>query len=328
MKFYIAPLEGITGYLYRRAHFDFFPGADRYYIPFIAPRQTGAFTGRELRDIDPQKNEGIPTVPQILTNNAEAFIHTARLLHSLGYGEVNLNLGCPSATVVTKGKGAGFLAQPQELDRFLDTIYSALDLPVSIKTRIGVRSSEEAEGLIAIYRKYPVSELIVHPRIQTDGYRNHPNREVFAEWVGQRTCPIAYNGDIFTREDYREFARKFPQVEAVMLGRGMITNPALIRELRGGALLQKEELRAFSQRLYSDYRTYFSGERSVLFKLKEMWFYQARLFSHYEKYLHQIQKATTLGECEIAVQALLREQELLPLAGYLPVHGDKMQNLS
>lgn len=318
MKFYFAPMEGVTGYLYRRAHHDFFPGAEKYFIPFIAPRKSGGFTSRELRDIAPERNEGIPAVPQILTNNATGFCHTARELHALGYGEVNLNLGCPSGTVVAKGKGSGFLAEPEALDRFLEAVYSALDFPVSIKTRIGRDSPEEAAALLEIYNRYPISELTVHPRVQKDGYHNTPNCAVYGEWLHQSNNPICYNGDIFAALDYQRLLAAFPQTPAVMLGRGMISNPALIRELKGGPPLTKEELRAFTDRLCEEYRGYFPGERSFLFKIKETWFYQARMFTNHEKYLHAIQKAATMGECEIAVAALFREQELLAGAGYTP----------
>ena len=324
MKFYYAPMEGITGCLYRQAHQDFFPGVDRYYTPFLAPKTTGLLSNKERRDIEPEENKGIPLIPQLLSNHAEAFIHTARELHEMGYEEINLNLGCPSGTVVSKGKGSGFLAFPEALDRFLDTIYSALDFPVSIKTRIGRDSPEEAEKLLSIFNCYPIAELIVHPRIQTDFYKNKPNLAVFSQWLAESRNPICYNGDIFTVADFKRLSAEYPQLKAVMLGRGMVTNPALIREITGGAPLDKETLRAFSDRLLHDYALRFSGERSVLFKAKEMWFYQSMLFPDSARYLHRIQKAGTLSECLSVVAALLREREIQPGAGYLPAHGGKM----
>lgn len=326
MKFYAAPLEGITGYLYRRAHHRFFPGTDKYFIPFIAPRQNGRFTARELRDIAPELNAGVPAVPQILANDAQGFIHTARELHALGYDEVNLNLGCPSPTVVTKGKGSGFLAYPQQLERFLTEIYSSLDFPISIKTRIGKVSCEEAPMLLDLFNRFPIAELTVHPRLQTDGYHGKPNFTVYGEWLAQGTNPLCYNGNLFTTEDYTWLTENYPQTRAVMLGRGLLANPALIRELKGGNPVNKEELRTFSDCLYSEYCGFFPGQRSTLYKLKEMWFYQARLFTDYEKYLTRIQKAATLGECEIAVATLFREQELRPGAGYdAPAKGGKIK---
>ena len=158
MKIYLAPLEGITGYTYRRALYQCFGGFDKYFIPFILPNQKGHLSTREKKDIMPENNEGMYAVPQILTKNAEDFIQTAETLQGYGYKEVNLNLGCPSKTVVTKGRGAGFLDRPDELDKFLDEIFSKCDMKISIKTRLGMDDPEEFEDLLTIYNKYPLEE--------------------------------------------------------------------------------------------------------------------------------------------------------------------------
>ena len=123
MKLYLAPLEGITSYIYRKALYQCFDGFDKYFIPFIRAKQNLNFSGREKKDISPENNSGMYAVPQILTRNADDFLRTANQLKEYGYQEVNLNLGCPSKTVVTKGCGAGFLARPEELEQFLDRIY-------------------------------------------------------------------------------------------------------------------------------------------------------------------------------------------------------------
>ena len=174
MKIYLAPLEGITGYTYRRALYNCFGGFDKYFIPFILPNQKGHLSTREKKDIMPENNEGMYAVPQILTKNAEDFIQTAETLQEYGYNEVNLNLGCPSKTVVTKGRGAGFLDRPDELDKFLDEIFRKCDMKISIKTRLGMDDPEEFEDLLTIYNKYPLEELIVHARVQKDYYKNTP----------------------------------------------------------------------------------------------------------------------------------------------------------
>lgn len=126
MKIYAAPMEGITGYTWRNTHHELFPGLDRYYAPFVVANQTLHFKTKEKKDIDPANNKDITLIPQIMANKADEFLWAARELHSLGYDEVNLNLGCPMATVVTKKKGSGFLAYPEELDAFLEKIYSTL----------------------------------------------------------------------------------------------------------------------------------------------------------------------------------------------------------
>lgn len=324
MRLYAAPLEGVTGFLYRRAHRECFPGLSRYYIPFIAPKKTGRFTTREKNDIATERNAGVPAIPQVLTNDAAQFLHTTELLAELGYREVNLNLGCPSPTVVTKGKGAGLLGDPERLDRLLEEIFGSSVLPVSIKTRAGLTSFEEAEKLLVVYNRYPICELILHPRRQKDGYRGEANREVYAHWLKESRNPLCYNGDIFTKGDYDRLLKDYPETRAVMLGRGLQSNPALHREIMGGAPLNKEELFSFSERLTEDYAGYFQTEKTLLYKLKEMWFYEARMFSGYEPYLKKIQKSSTRSECQMIVAALFREQELLPTGSYRPTHGGKM----
>ena len=151
MKFYYAPMESITIYLYRNIYEQLFGEIDKYYTPFIMPNGKRTFKTREFQDVLPEHNEGLHIVPQILTKSSEDFIRTAKELKELGYDEVNLNLGCPSRTVVAKQKGSGFLREPEVLDDFLTEIFEALDMKISIKTRIGLRDTEEFEEIIYVF---------------------------------------------------------------------------------------------------------------------------------------------------------------------------------
>ena len=164
-------------------------------------------------------------VPQILTNSAEDFIKTAERLQEYGYEEVNLNLGCPSKTVVSKGRGSGFLAEPDRLNAFLEEIFNETPIRISVKTRIGKESPEEWIRLLEIYNQYPMEELIIHPRIQTDFYKNTPNLEMFEYAVKNSKNPLCYNGDICTKEEYETICNRFPEVPSVMIGRGILKNP-------------------------------------------------------------------------------------------------------
>ena len=102
MKFYLAPMEGITGYIYRQAYNSCFKPMDRYFTPFLAPKHKSGFSSKELNDILPEHNQGMEVIPQILTSDPEDFLDTAVKLKEYGYTEVNLNLGCPSGTVAGK----------------------------------------------------------------------------------------------------------------------------------------------------------------------------------------------------------------------------------
>lgn len=310
MEFYFAPLEGISGYIYRNAYHKHFGMIDKYFIPFLKPNQFGHFSSREKNDILPEHNEGMYAVPQILTNQAEDFIRASKKLETYGYKEVNLNLGCPSKTVVTKGRGSGFLAFPDKLSFFLEEVFSKTALRISIKTRIGKDSPLEFARLLDIYNQYPLEELIIHPRLQSDFYRNTPNWEVFGEALARCSCPVCYNGDIASVRDYERFRLTFPDVKRVMLGRGILSNPGLVCAIRQNPRLNKQTLRSFHDQIYQEYQNVLSGDKTILFKMKELWFYMAPIFTNHEKYFKKIKKAEKLTAYEKAADALFSEQEI------------------
>lgn len=307
MQYYLAPMEGITGYIYRNAHHEFFPHADKYFTPFLSPTQNHKFASKEVNDILPEHNQGLKVVPQLLTKNAEDFIWAAEEIGQMGYSEVNFNLGCPSGTVVAKGKGAGFLENTAQLETFFDKIFSKTNISVSVKTRIGKSSPQECLALMELYNRFPIKELIIHPRVQTDYYKNHPNMDAFREALQICNMPVCYNGDLFDADHIDAFAKEFPQVDRVMLGRGLIANPNLVEAICFQHQLDGRTLRAFHDRLYSEYQKVMPGARSVLFRMKELWFYMGCLFEDCEKQMKKIKKAERLGDYELAVSGLFRE---------------------
>ncbi len=309
MKLYLAPLEGITGWIFRSAVHTCFGGFDKYFVPFIRPNQMGHFSTREKKDILPEHNRDMYTVPQILTNKSEDFIRTARKLKEYGYGEINLNLGCPSKTVITKGRGAGFLAYPEELDAFLCEITEKCDVRISVKTRLGVEEPEEFLRIMDIYNKYPLEEVIIHPRVQRDFYKNTPHMELFDRVLPESRSPVCYNGDIFTVEDYVRFTEAHPDTDRVMTGRGVLADPALGREIRGGRGPEKAELRHFHDIIYEGYSREMSGDRTILYKMKELWSYLAPLFTNYRKYIKKIRKCERCAAYEKIVGEFFEQEE-------------------
>lgn len=316
MQFYLAPMEGLTGYVYRSAYHKYFPAADRYFTPFITNKK---MSSRERNDILPEHNEGMTVIPQILTNQAEDFLSLTKELKEYGYDTVNLNLGCPSGTVVAKRRGSGLLAWPHTLDAFLDEIFSSCDCRISIKTRLGTTDTDEWETLLAIYDKYPLEELIIHPRIQKDFYKYTPRMECYRTTYETSRHSLCYNGDLFSTADFQKLCHDFPLTEKVMLGRGVLQNPWLIGMLRSTdpassenlAPADKELLRAFCEDLCAGYARVISGDKNVLFKLKALWIYLGTSFTNLQKYLKKIKKANRLAEYEEAVDSLFREQELI-----------------
>ncbi|WP_138264239.1 tRNA dihydrouridine synthase [[Clostridium] hylemonae] len=307
MDYYFAPMEGITGYIHRSAYQALFPCIDKYFTAFIAPNQHGKLSSREKNDILPEHNRGIKVIPQLLTNKADDFILTAGKLKEYGYREVNLNLGCPSRTVVSKYRGSGFLARPEELDRFLYEVFEKTETDISVKTRTGRDSPREFVRLMEIYNKYPLKELIIHPRTQQDFYKNTPDLSVFAQALSVSRCPVCYNGDIFTTEDLKVFRARFANVDKVMLGRGLLVNPMLIEMAEDGTAIDTERIRKFHDMVYGGYREVLSGDKVILFKMKELWSYMIHLFSDSKKYAKKIRKSEKLPAYEEAVDALFLE---------------------
>ena len=304
MQYYLAPLEGITTYVYRNAYHKYFRQMDKYFTPFIVPHKEKKFNTREQKELSPEHNEGLNVIPQLLTNNADDFLKTAKDIVAMGYKEINLNLGCPSKTVVTKKKGSGFLEFPDELDRFLEEIYAKADFKISIKTRIGKDSPDEFYRLLEIYNKYPIEELTIHPRIQTDYYNNIPNLKMFEVAYRESKNPICYNGDVNSKGDLQMLSECFPKLENIMIGRGIIHNPGLLTSL------DKANLRAFHDMILEEYIHISSGDRNVLFKMKELWFYMISLFEHAEKIGKQIKKTERLNEYESVINTLFTTCEL------------------
>lgn len=315
MKYYLAPMEGITGFIYRNSYEKFFGGIDKYFAPFVVPNSSKSLKTKELRDVLPENNEGINLVPQILTNDSEGFISTARKLKQLGYNEINLNLGCPSGTVVGKKRGSGFLDHKEELDKFLEEIFKIDDMKISIKTRLGMDKPEEFYELIEIYNKYPMEELIIHPRTRQDFYGNKPNLEVFKDAISLSKNPVCYNGDIFTLEDHNKLIETFKEVDKIMLGRGILANPALMNEILNNEFMDKKVLKEFHDEVFNKYREVFNEDRNAMFRMKELWGYMIYMFSNNKKYAKKIKKAQKVVDYNQAVTSLFAEQDILKGAG-------------
>lgn len=292
MRLYFAPMEGITDSVYRRLHHQYFPGLDRYYMPFFSPTMHRCLTNKEDRELPMAESEGFVAVPQIMTKVSEDFIWAAQQCADRGYQEVNLNLGCPSGTVVAKGKGAGMLADPDALDHFLERICSDSPIPVSVKTRLGLKSSEEFPRLLKIFDQYPIKELTIHPRIRTDFYKLPVQLDWFSYALENTKIPPCYNGDIDGLAVLKQMQDRFPQVEAFMLGRGLVGDPGML--CPGGT--DVGVLEQFHDHLLEEYTFRFGSARNAMFRMKENWHYLSQHFDGGEKLFKNLRKTTDLDE--------------------------------
>lgn len=306
---YFAPMEGVTDAIYRQVHHAHFTGPVKYFIPFISPTQNLVLTPRERKNVDPQVNAGLPVVPQVLTKNAGHFLWAANLLRDMGYEEVNLNAGCPSGTVTAKGKGAGLLQRPQEFAWFLDEVFAHAPVRVSVKTRIGFSSPEEFGALLDVYNRYPIHELIIHPRTREEFYKGTVHRDVYNAAEARARMPLVYNGDLFTPQSCRAFEQTHAKTRALMLGRGMLANPALAQTYAGGVPLCKETLRAFHDDLLRAYQAVYPS-CVVLGRMREVAKNIACCFEDAEKPLKAARKAGSLPAYQDAVTRLFDDYAL------------------
>lgn len=332
MNIEMAPLEGLTTYIYRNAYAHHFGKIDKYYTPFLSLHKEKEFSHKEKKELLPAHNAGLLVVPQVLTNSSEDFLKAAQKIAALGYEEININLGCPSGTVTAKGKGAGMLEDVQKLDAFLEEIFARTPVAVSVKTRLGMKSADEWAALLAVYNRYPLKELIVHARVRDDFYKNGTDWQAFGKALAGSSCPVCYNGDIFSVRDYEKLMQTFPALQHVMLGRGLLAAPDLPERLRqaeadlaegraeaGASVHGAEEgagaldtahrpglsrLRAFHDEIYQGYQELQMGERNVLFRMKELWTYLICSFGQAEKYMKKIRKAGGYAGYEKAVEEL------------------------
>ena len=292
MRYYFAPMEGITDSIYRRIHHKYFPGLDRYYMPFLSPTMHRTLTHKESRELPMAETESFVAIPQILTKVAEDFLWAAQVCQERGYEEVNLNVGCPSGTVVAKGKGAGMLRSPAELDAFLDRVFAKSPISISVKTRLGMESPEEFPALLEIFNRYPIKELTIHPRVRKQFYSGCVDIEVFRCAAEHSKNPLCYNGNLNSTGDIAAFSAQFPKMEAVMLGRGLIGDPGMLTP--GGTA--KERLQAFCDELLEEYMAAFGGARNAMFRMKENWSFLHHRFADSEKLWKHLRKTTDVNE--------------------------------
>lgn len=291
MHYYFAPMEGLTDSVYRRLHHQYFGGVHRYYMPFLSPTMHRTLSAKENRELPMADSVPFAAIPQVLTKVPEDFLWAAGICRDRGYAEVNLNVGCPSGTVVAKGKGAGMLSDCDALDRFLEAVFARSPLSISVKTRLGLTEPEEFPALLEVFNRYPIRELTIHSRVRKQFYQGDVHLDMFRYAVRESKNPLCYNGDLFSMQDIANITGEFPQVNAVMLGRGLAADPGM---LCGGT--DVHILEQFHAGLLEEYLVLFGGSRNAMFRLKENWSYWLTQFEGSEKLAKRLRKTTELAE--------------------------------
>lgn len=305
---YMAPLQGFTDFAFRNAFVSAFETPDAAFSPYLISHKPD---NRVYRDVLPERNTGLNLIPQVLGNDAKEIVVILDELRKMGYSEVNLNLGCPYPMVTKKTMGAGLLPHPDKIDQILNNLFSGTNLRISVKMRLGLTSKDDWKALVPILNRYPLSEVIIHGRTALQMYKGEVDLNSFMEFSSQIIQPVCFNGNIFSLEQFQTLSKKIPAINRFMLGRGIIANPLLIREIRTGEKAGEAQIRSALELLHDKLLQInserLSGSSHILNKMKPYWEYFAQSLAGREKRLKKVKKSITLEAYQTAVNEVFNE---------------------
>ena len=308
----LGPFQGITDAPFRNVFKKHFGGIDKFYTPFFTGIQKDHAKNMQVEEIDPRFNDVETLTPQILSTDAEEILRFATQCKELGYKEINLNMGCPFPRVANKKRGSGLLPYPEKIDAMLSAVFGRIELNFSIKCRLGYFNPDEIIPVIEVFNPYPLSELIIHPRIGKQLYKGDADVKRFAELIPMIKAPLVYNGDIVSVESFERIREQVKPVNEFMLGRGLLANPFLAEEIKGTwEKDKKERLQAYVIDLYEDRLRHAGGSPKVLGRMKELWSYLINAFDEPQDIWRKIKKINALKEYEEAVETVFREHKVI-----------------
>ena len=269
-------MQGLTEVLFRRVYEECFPGAIQKAVsPFLSLTHNLQYSGVEsakYSDVLPENNEGsIPLTPQILGKEPEEFVALGNMLYDMGYQEVNWNMGCPMRKVTAKHRGSGILPYPDEIRTILDNVLPRLKPRLSVKVRLGLKSSAEIFAVIPVLNQYPLVSVTIHPRLGRQQYSGVPDLDTFGEVLPTCVHPVIYNGDICTAADARRIKERFPSISDIMIGRGVLYSPTLPLQIAGDECDIDNMSRHFVRRLMEEIDKSYHNYESKIRKTKEYW---------------------------------------------------------
>lgn len=294
---YLAPLQGFTDFVYRKAYSEIFQGIDAFFIPYISVKNNQILKKYE-KEIHPENNPQIRVIPQVLAGSTDEMLFLSKILEDKGYKEINLNLGCPYPMVTNREKGAGLLPHPDKVQNLLSSFFEKSNLRLSVKLRAGLQSANEIEQIIPVLNQFPLTEVIFHPRIAKQLYDGEILNSAFQFAQQNLKHKLVYNGSIVSVDDFTACRQKFPEIDNFMLGRGILMNPFLPAERKKMDISFKEKpekLKEFHQLVFKYYSESMDNEGNVLNKMKQFWIYFSYNFNNQRKTFKAIKKASTMN---------------------------------
>ena len=222
-----SPLQGFTDFRFRNAFHKYFGGIDTFYAPYIRLNGKMVIKNSYQKDLQPDNNTTLEVIPQVMTGDADEFLFVIKYIQSLGYKELNWNLGCPYPMVTKQGMGSGLICNPEKIDHILKRAHEETDVVVSMKMRMGYEHAEEILDVFPILDKYPLKNIAIHARIGKQLYKGGVDLDAFQKCIDGTKHKLYYNGDITTVAKFKEMKERFPSIDHFMMGRGLIADPFL-----------------------------------------------------------------------------------------------------
>ncbi len=310
LTFSLAPLQGYTDAAFRQALHHIAGGIDKFYTPYLRYQNDGKLKPKDIRDVLPENNKGIPLIPQILTREVNEFLALDQFLFERGYTELNWNLGCPYPMVAKRGLGSGLLPHATEIRQILEGVFPQLRCKLSIKLRLGYEDPDDILSVVEVLNDYSLEEVILHPRIGKDLYKKEARLSSFKTVQEKSKHPLAYNGDVLHVEDVKRLQNELPESRHIMIGRGLLRNPFLVWEYRNHVLsdaLRREKLAAFYNTLFEHYVEVLSGESHQLNKLLHLWEYLSYSFANQRKCYKELKKSKKLSIFHATAQRIIHD---------------------
>lgn len=310
IKIYQAPLQGFTDFDFRKSIAESFGGIDKFFIPYLSYGKGREIKKSQLREVFPENNESLPVVPQVLFSDQAELFDLITILVDYGYQEINLNLGCPYPMATNKGRGAAWLEKPEALNEILQQLYAkGFPAKFSVKMRAGMTNDHDAKAIFEVLNRFPLEELIFHPRTASQMYDGKANPQLFAEVISEVKHPMVYNGDIFSVADLQELKKLLPEQNSWMIGRGLLTNPALAAQLKGEVFEQKAlrtKMRELHDQLLEAYSARLQGDGHIVMKMSQFWTYFSESFENPHKAMKLVKKSSSLLKYNAAVTEIFR----------------------
>lgn len=218
-------------------------------------------------------SENIPLVVQLIGQDTEALVATARAAQQDGAVHLNLNLGCPFGRMNSGSAGGALLKHSAGLDQRLASLRACATGSLSVKVRSGYDDPEQIFALLPLFENCGIDFVVLHPRTVVQKYGGQAEHELTTRVVRSTRLPVIANGDVTTAAEGHEVLAR-TGAAGLMIGRGAIRDPLIFQRLRKAApaepsrIERAAELQYYIAELTRRYQEIFQGDSQVLNKLK------------------------------------------------------------